>query len=76
MTTHYHWKYCATGCDVKTDKGCNRCHECMCLDPTCWNSYHENLYFGKENLPKMVRSRNNQENSTETEWENSICSDM
>eukprot|EP00957_Ditylum_brightwellii_P096853 7376163-Ditylum_brightwellii.AAC.1 len=74
--THYHWKHCTAGCGVKTTEGYNRCHEVVCLDPTYQNSYHENLHVGRENPPRVLRSRCNEGNSAETQWDSSLGSDM
>eukprot|EP00957_Ditylum_brightwellii_P053395 4046620-Ditylum_brightwellii.AAC.1 len=43
--SHWHRKFCAAGCGLKTSQGCVKCKKFVHLDSNCWNAYHENKAF-------------------------------
>eukprot|EP00957_Ditylum_brightwellii_P006860 519370-Ditylum_brightwellii.AAC.1 len=57
--SHWHHKFCAAGCGLKTSQGCVKCKDFVNLDPKFWIAYHENNTFGEKHMAK-----NNGKNST------------
>eukprot|EP00957_Ditylum_brightwellii_P021157 1595052-Ditylum_brightwellii.AAC.1 len=54
-TMHYQCKYCAAGCEFKTQEGCIRCNKYVHLDEKCWNMFHDKNHLGMRLPRKLVR---------------------